>query len=442
MTASVGDWGWGQTPLGLAWADGQGLAQLGWVAAAIVLAWCASWLLARGMGAADRRFGVLFGRFHWDGVFVPLIALLSLWLARAVLRAQPMSVTLISLSLQFLLAWLLVAVISRAVLVGLPHQAWVRAAAHWGVWLTWAMWVLWALGVLPVLLDEMDAVVWIVGQHRWTLRTVIEGGFTTAVVLVLALWIASLAESYLLRDVGGADLSLRKMLASALRAALVFVGLVLALGAVGINLTALSVLGGALGVGIGFGLQKLAANYVSGFVVLGERSVRIGDVVRVDGFEGEVSDIRGRYTVLRAPTGIESIVPNEMLITQRVENLSLADSKVWLSTSVTVAYDSDVDLVIRVLQQAAQAQARVLVDPPARAVLESFAADGLNFVLGFWIADPSNGRLNVLSDVNVAALGALRANGIDIPYPQRVLRWLGPAAPTATPSGTGSDGTV
>ena len=125
-----------------------------------------------------------------------------------------------------------------------------------------------------------------------------------------------------------------------------------ALSAAGIDLTALGVLGGALGVGIGFGLQKLAANYVSGFVILAERSMRIGDNVRVDGFEGRISDIKARYTVIRSATGRESIVPNEMLITQRVENMSLTDPKVWQSTVVTVAYSSPVDEVMAVLVQA------------------------------------------------------------------------------------------
>lgn len=122
-----------------------------------------------------------------------------------------------------------------------------------------------------------------------------------------------------------ADLSLRKVAGNALRAVLLLVGLLFALSAVGVDLTALSVLGGALGVGLGFGLQKLAANYVSGFVILFERSLRIGDTVRVDSFEGSVMDIKTRYTLICAANGRESIVPNEKLITERIENLSLAD---------------------------------------------------------------------------------------------------------------------
>ena len=206
-----------------------------------------------------------------------------------------------------------------------------------------------------------------------------------------------------------------------MRALLMFVGLLLALSAVGIDLTALSVLGGAVGVGIGLGLQKLAANYVSGFVILAERSMRIGDNVRVDNFEGRITDINARYTVIRSTSGRESIVPNEMLITSRVENLSLADSRVSQSTVVSVAYDSDVVLVSRLLTDAALAQARVLREPAPNAALSAFGADGLEFTLGYWVEDPENGQLNLRSQINLAILAALREHHIDIPFPQRVI---------------------
>ena len=152
-------------------------------------------------------------------------------------------------------------------------------------------------------------------------------------------------------------------------------GLLFALSAVGVDLTALSVLGGALGVGLGFGLQKLAANYVSGFVILFERSLRIGDTVRVDSFEGEVVDIKTRYTLIRASNGRESVVPNEKLITERIENLSLADSLVLLMIDVTVGYDTDVDQVRPLLVDAALSVDRVLRDPGPAARLVRLGAD-------------------------------------------------------------------
>jgi small-conductance mechanosensitive channel len=253
-------------------------------------------------------------------------------------------------------------------------------------------------------------------------------------VLIFTLWISSMIETRLLRAATGGELSLRKAVSNATRALLMFLGLMLALSVVGIDLTALSVLGGAIGVGIGFGLQKLAANYVSGFVILAERSMRIGDNVRVDGFEGRITDINARYTVIRSLAGRESIVPNEMLITSRVENLSLADACVWQSTVVSVGYDSDVDLVQRLLLEAATGQERVLKEPGPSVSLSNFGADGLEFTVGYWVADAENGQLNLRSAVNLAILRALRANGIEIPFPQRVLHTRVVEAPPQAPT--------
>jgi small-conductance mechanosensitive channel len=271
---------------------------------------------------------------------------------------------------------------------------------------------------------------WKLGTTQVSLRTMIEGGITAALVMVLALWVSAAIERKLLApgpvvDVDGQsdtgeDLSLRKIAANLVRALLLFVGLMVALSAVGIDLTALGVLGGAVGVGVGFGLQKLAANYVSGFVILAERSLRIGDVVKVDGFEGRITDIATRYTVIRALNGREAIVPNELLITQRVENLSLADRRVAASTQVSVAYGTDLAALFPALVAAVAAVPRVLAEPPPGVQLNNFGADGLDLTVGFWIADPDYSG-GTRSDVNLALLAELNRLGVDIPYPQRVL---------------------
>jgi len=270
-----------------------------------------------------------------------------------------------------------------------------------------------------LLLDAMDDVQWKLGSGRITLRNVVEGTLSAGLVMVLALWVSSAIEKKLLHGTGS-SLSMRKIAANTVRTLLLFVGLLVALSAVGIDLTTLSVLGGALGVGIGFGLQKIAANYISGFVVLAERAIRIGDMVKVDGFEGRITDIRTRYTVIRALNGRESIVPNEMLITQRVENSSLADTRVAITSTVQVAYGTD----IRALQPQAEAVLkqvpRVLSEPGPTVQLTEFAADGLNLTLSFWIGDSENGQANVRSDVNLAVLDLLNRLGIEIPYPQQV----------------------
>jgi small-conductance mechanosensitive channel len=271
------------------------------------------------------------------------------------------------------------------------------------------------------MLDAMGDVRWKVGASQISLRNVVEGTLTAGVVLVLALWVSAAIERRLLAK-PGADLSIRKMAANVVRTLLLFVGLLLALSAVGIDLTALSVLGGALGVGLGFGLQKIAANYVSGFVILAERSLRIGDMVKVDTFEGRITDIRTRYTIIRSLAGRESIVPNETLITQRVENSSLADPRVLLSSTVQVAYGTDVRALQPTLVEAMRRIPRIIDDPAPSVLLSSFAADGMELTLQFWIRDAENGQGNVRSDVNLAVLAVLNEAKIEIPYPQRIVR--------------------
>jgi small-conductance mechanosensitive channel len=298
---------------------------------------------------------------------------------------------------------------------------WARTLEHTISWVAWLAMVLWVSGLLPVILNELDQITWKVGGSTLSVRTLIEGLLTAGAVLIITLWISSAFETRLLRSATGGELSLRKAVSNATRALLMFVGLMLALSAVGIDLTALSVLGGAIGVGIGFGLQKLAANYISGFVILAERSMRIGDNVRVDGFEGRITDIKARYTVIRSLVGRESIVPNELLITSRVENLSLADTQIWQSTVVSIGYDSNVELVMKLLLDAALAQERVLRDPAPAVTLSAFGADGLEMTVGYWLGDPENGQGNLKSLVNLAILAALRAHNIEIPFPQRVI---------------------
>ncbi len=341
-------------------------------------------------------------------------------MARAlVLKYVPLAV--FKVAIPVLVALVVIRVGVKVLRVAFEETAWVRAVERTISWVAWLAMVLWVSGLLPLVLAEMDQIAWKVGNSEISLRNLIEGAITAGGVLILSLWVSSAIEARLLRSAVGGELSLRKAVSNATRALLMFVGLLVALSAVGIDLTALSVLGGAVGVGIGLGLQRLAANYVSGFVILAERSMRIGDIVRVDTFEGRITDINARYTVIRSLAGREAIVPNETLITSRVENLSLADPKVWQSTVVSVAYDSDVELVTRLLLEAAASSPRVLRDPGPSVAMTAFGADGLEFTVGYWLADPQNGQNNLKSEINHAILKAFRANGIEIPFPQRVV---------------------
>jgi len=381
-----------------------------------------AWLIVRLLqGKEPRQRTVLFGDTVLNGALFPLLLLLQAYLLRRfVLPFLGLPLAVFKLVIPVLVSLAVIRLSARVMSATLPESIWVKLVERSVSWLAWLGSILWITGLWPMAMDELDDISWKVGASRMTLRSVIEGGLTSILVLGVALWISSVIETRLLRE-SQADLSLRKMAANLTRSVLLFVGLILALTASGIDLTALGVLGGALGVGIGFGLQKLAANYVSGFVILAERSLRIGDMVKVDGFDGRISDIKTRYTVIRALNGRESIVPNELLITQRVENSSLADPRVLLTTVVQVGYGSDLTQVMPRLVQAVANVGRVLASPQPAVQLSQFASDGLELTVLFWITDPENGAGGVRSDVNLAILRTLTEMGVDIPFPQRVV---------------------
>jgi small-conductance mechanosensitive channel len=387
-------------------------------AGCIALAWLLVCLVRRAF--AGHELSVLLGKRLIDGVLFPTVLLGLTFAARAWLT-EDRPVVLFGILLPVCISLALIRFGVKVLQVAFGEAPFVRMLERTISWIAWLAVVLWVTGILPLILDELDQIRWKVGGSMLSVRTLLEGALTAGAVLMVTLWVSSALESRLLKSATGSDLSLRKVISNTVRALLMFVGLLLALSSVGIDLTALSVLGGAVGVGIGFGLQKLAANYVSGFVILAERSMRIGDSVKIDHFEGRITDIKARYTVIRSLSGRESIVPNEMLITQRVESLSLADSKVAQATVVSVAYDAPVDKVMALLLQACQTQPRVLADPAPLVALSAFGADGLEFTVNYWFEDPASGQLSLKSDINLAILKTLRENGIEIPFPQRVV---------------------
>lgn len=331
---------------------------------------------------------------------------------------RTLGVVLLALLAVRLSAKVLVSAFPESRIVHRIQQVW-----SWGIWLAI---VLWITGLQPMIVEALDAVHWRLGGARVSLMTVLEAAVSVVVVMLLTLWLSSAIERRMMAlfPSGGdpGELSMRKIAVNVVRSALLVVGVLMALSAAGIPLTALSVFGGALGVGIGLGLQRLAANYVSGFVILAERSLRIGDTVRVDNFEGRISDINTRYTVIRSITGRESIVPNEMLLTQRIENATLADSRLLITSTVLLDNASDLTALTPHLLTAISAVPRVLADPAPSVQLARFAPEGLELQLMFWIADPDNGQSNVRSAVNLEVLRVLREQGAQFPVATRVIR--------------------
>lgn len=289
----------------------------------------------------------------------------------------------------------------------------------------WTAWALHALDILPEVIDWLDHQQVALGKQKLSLWALMQGGAWVLVTLVVAIWLSGSVERKLMR--APLDSNLRIVLARLSKVALMFLALMITLPLVGIDLTALSVFGGALGVGLGFGLQKIMANYVSGFIILLDRSIRIGDLISVGSDRGQVQQITTRYTVLRSPSGVQSIVPNETLISSVVQNEGLSDREVRLAVTVQVGYADDVERALSILEECARVHERVLPEPAPRAFLHSFGDSGINLELGMWITDPENGTLGIRSAVQLEILRRFRAENIEIPFPQREIRVLNPA---------------
>jgi small-conductance mechanosensitive channel len=404
--------------------------QLGALALCIVLGWGISKLLraqlarreAAGQGAAA-RFGVeSFGR-----VIGPLAIVCLLVLAQVLLKrwyhvnllkvALPIFGSLAVIRFVF---YLLRRVFARRGEVGAGMLFFERIFQI----IVWAAFALYITGFWDDIYHYLDSIVIHLGKNRVTAAEIGQGIVSVVVTLVLAMWAGAALEERLM-TVDTLNSNLRVVLARVGRALLIIVAILFSLNMVGIDLTVLSVFGGALGVGLGFGLQKIASNYVSGFIILLDRSLAIGDMITVDKYTGRVARINTRYTVLQGLDGVESIVPNEMLVSGAVQNTTLSNKQVWVSTKVSVSYETDLDFALKLLEDAAASVPRVLQERPPGATLLSFGADGLELQVGFWIGDPENGRGGVTSDVNRAIWKALKDNQISVPFPQREMRIVG-----------------
>jgi small-conductance mechanosensitive channel len=259
-----------------------------------------------------------------------------------------------------------------------------------------------------------------------TLLDVIKGMVALFLTVVLAMWISRVTESRVMASEALA-VTTRVVVTKVMRIATLFIAIFIALPMMGIDVTTLSIFGGALGVGLGFGLQKIASNYVSGFIVLLDRSLRIGDVVTVDGRKGEVKAIESRYTVIKGGDGVESIIPNEKLITESVNHHSYSDPRVSLVQAVWVSYESDVEKACELLVEIARRQERVIDEPSAAARVRQLGDHGIELELTVWISDPSVGEGELKSTIFKDILRTFRAHGIEIPYPRRDVRLIATA---------------
>ncbi len=356
---------------------------------------------------------------NWQRVLWPAFILLAALIGRPLLGLWQ-SVHLLNLAVPLLLSFTVV----QASFLLLRHifkpSPALRAVERVVFWLVWGVLALHIAGFLDSLISGMDAIDFHVGKQRLSLYTLALAVISVCLTLIVALWISRLIEHRFI-ELTPLNTNLKVALTKLTRSVLLVIAVLIALPLVGIDITALSVFGGALGVGLGLGLQKIASNYVSGFTLLLDQSIRIGDMVTVGERFGQVQRIATRYTVIRGLDGTEAIIPNETLITSIVVNHTLANPNNRVGIPVQVAYGTDLERARTALLAALTGQNRVLPEPPPTVLLKDFGESGIDLELAFWIADPEEGQLSLKSDINWAIWQTFQREGIEIPYPRRVV---------------------
>lgn len=400
-----------------------------WQVGVVALAAAGAWLVHRTLGHglatqvkddADAYAVRHLARRTLQRILFPLAMLLGVLAGRALLERLDMPVGALDLAVPLLVSLatirLLVYFLRKAFRPGPAVKAWENLIAT-SVWLLVALHL---LGWLPIVLEALDAMAVEIGSTRISLLATLKLLLALALLWLLATWLGRVIEQRI-SQAAFVNPGMQVALVKLSKFTLMVLAFLLALNAVGIDLTALAVFGGALGVGLGFGLQRIASNFISGFIVLFDRSIRPGDVISVDQSFGWVQALHARYVVIKDRDGVERLIPNEMLITNPVINWSYSDRNVRLKIPVAISYDNDPEQAMALLLQAAHANERVLAEPAPAARLMAFGDSGIELELRVWLGDPEAGLAAVRSDINLAIWRLFKEAGIVIPYPQRDL---------------------
>jgi small-conductance mechanosensitive channel len=362
---------------------------------------------------------------------LPVSGLFVVLIGKLVFSRFGFPTPLLDVIAKLLLALAIIRIIVYALRVGIAPGPTLQA---WEKVISTAIWVVVALhlvGWLPVLETALNQLAISIGDHRISLLMGIKLLVLSGLYILVAVWLSGLVEQYL-RRMPQLNISLRVALGKISRVVLLTVAFLMALTEAGVNVSSLTIFGGALGVGIGFGLQKIVSNFISGFILLGDRSIRPGDVITVGSNYGWVKELRARYIVVINRDGVETLIPNENLVTTDVINWSYSDRKVRVRIPVQISYNDDPEQAMAIMAQAATANPRVLANPEPAVRLIEFADSGIALELRVWLSDPEEGIGNVRSDINVAIWHGFREAGITIPYPQRDVHLRQVPGPDAT----------
>ncbi len=399
------------------------LWQIAVLAAGLGLAWLLQWWFERRFPSERKSRRLNIGMHSISRLLFPLLALAFVIPARWLLSHwHPTHFLNILVPLLFALA--LIRITVYALRRVFSSQKWLHP---WELFIGWTVWIglaLYITGLLPEILALLDSIGFQIGNQRVSVLLIAQSILAFTASILAALWMASAFETRIM-DARAMDINQRVILSKISRTILIVLGVLIALPMVGVDLTVLSVFGGALGVGLGLGLQKIASNYISGFIILLDRSLHIGDIVTVDNRKGEVTSLTTRYVVLKSDDGTEALIPNDTFITSAVISQTYSNRRLRLIVPLQISYSSPVDTAMSIMFNTAKKFQQVLFEPEPAVILKEFADSGIHLELIIWVEDPEGGVLRLRSDINREIWSEFQKNGIDIPFPQREVRLLG-----------------
>lgn len=343
-------------------------------------------------------------------ILFPISTFLMIIIARYVC-ADWMHVSILSLASRLLLAMIVIRLVVYVLRYIFSPSGWLKTLEHLIAWIVWIILALHLSGVLPEIGLALEEVKFNIGKNPVNLLLVLQAILTVIITIFIALWVSRLLENRLMAA-EQVNINLRVVLTKLIRIVLIFIATLVALSAVGLDITLLSVFGGALGVGLGLGMQRIASNYVSGFIILLDKSMQIGDVVSVDKHYGVVQDLRSRYMVLSKLDGTHAIIPNETLITTAVVNHSLTEHKGPVKIELAVSMDSPIELALHLMQEIPKQHKRILDNPAPAARIKGFSEHGVDLTLTVWVSDPENGALGLQSALFLDVWKVFKKNNI------------------------------
>ena len=355
---------------------------------------------------------------------LPFVWIVLQWISSLVAAFASWPHHLLTVTVSLLTAWIII----RLTATLIRDKTWSKLISI----TAWTIAALNILNLLDATVAFLDSLSMDLGELHVSALTIIKGMMALAVLL----WLAQFASRKLEQRVSklpNMTPSVQVLLIKLFKIFVITIAIVAAMNSVGIDLTGLAVFSGAVGVGIGFGLQKIFANLISGLLILADKSIKPGDVIEVAGTYGWVNTLGGRYASVITRDGVEHLIPNEELINQRVSNWTFSDAEIRIKLPIGVAYDSDLPHAIETCIKTAQAEGRILTSPEPTCLVKGFGDSAIDLELRIWIRDPHNGIANIKSTVYVRIWQAFKEEGIEIPFPQRVVHLAADGPETGLP---------